>query len=404
MPEYRDLSMSALSPSIHRGIFDFTVESAGMFGDLEGIDVVFVGHAFENVLPLLQAIDTVGRLRAVIIKNSTGHLHPQVVERMREAGFPVAAASKADFTAGGRPSFLADLMEGPAPLLILDHGGYFAYGEALDLLSHRPGGLIGVVEYTLNGEERYVRRQEGAPLPCPVLSTAQSRVKAAGDVAVAEAIVLEADVLLSRVGVALAGKRTGIGVVGQGRLGTAIAESLMQRGARRVWVDDFDPVRRAGQRSVEVADTAALVAHCDIIFLATGNHALTPPLLALAREDTVFFTVTSADDELDLEGLVASGVLVPEPARHPLLATYRVAASGRRIHLGFDGDAPNMHSAFGNTDPTIHLPNAAHVAAGVVLARHLSDFPHDVAPIPPEIEQVVADVFEESYREASTIH
>ncbi len=182
------------------------------------------------------------------------------------------------------------------------------------------------------------------------------------------------------------------------------------RGAARVLHVHRPPAPPAGQElprtgaRLGAVGTAALVAHCDIIFLATGNHALTPPLLALAREDTVFFTVTSADDELDLEGLVASGVLVPEPARHPLLATYRVAASGRRSHLGFDGDAPNMHSTFGNTDPTIHLPNAAHVAAGVVLARHLSDFPHDVVPIPPEIEQVVADVFEASYREASTIH
>lgn len=396
-----DVSMDALLPGVHEDIYDFTRESIDMFGDLKGIEVVYVAHAFENVLPLLQALSEMSELRSIIIKNSTGTLHPQVVERMRQAGFPVGDARKRDFAdPTGDTTYLDELMRGDAPLLILDHGGYFAYGDALERLSGRPGGFIGVVEYTLNGEERY---EERGSLPCPVLSVAQSRVKGAGDIAVSEAIVLEAEFLLSRGGIGLTNKRTAIGVVGQGRLGTAVAQALVNRGARKVWVDDFDPIRRASQRSLEIADTAALVAHCDVVFLATGRGAITPEILEVARQDTIFFTVTSPDDEIKLGDLLHDGVLIPVRVGTSM-DTYVVAATGRQIHLGFGGEAPNMASPFGNTDPTIHLPNAAHLAAGVVLARHQADFPHAVTPVPSEIETVVSEVFDQSFGEVSTIH
>lgn len=399
---YEDLSIDALFPSVHRSIYDFTREAADMFGDLAGIDVVFVGHAFENVIPLVQAIADTGNLRSMIVKNSTGSLHPKVVDRLREGGISVSTASKADFLGPARENpVIAELLTGDQPLLIMDHGGYFAYGDNLEVLMTRPGGLLGVVEYTLNGEERYERLPG---LGIPVMSVAQSRVKGAGDIAVAEAIILEAESYLSRGGVGLFDKRIGSGVVGQGRLGAAIAEGLIRRGARRVWVDDFDPVKRASQRLVEVAETRALISHCDVVFLATGNRSVTADDLAYARDDTVIFTVTSPDDELDLGGLLDAGHIQAVPTSPRDTVSYVVTATGCRIHLPFGGEAPNMVSQFGNTDPTIHLPNAAHLAGAVVLARHVEDFPAGVFPIPPELERVVAEVFDAAFPEPSSIH
>jgi S-adenosylhomocysteine hydrolase len=394
------ITQQALFPAVYESIYEFTVEAAEMFGDLKGIEIVFVGHAFDNVIPLAQAIGAVGDLRSVVLKDSTQALHPEVADRMRAAGIPVSELTKADFASGNQAA-IEEFMTGDAPLIVMDHGGYFAYGDNLARLSEREGGLIGVVEYTLNGEERY-HRVAGAPVP--VLSVATSRVKSAGDIAVAEAIVLESEHFLSRCGIGLLDKRTGIGIVGQGRLGSAIGETLIRRGARRVWVDEVDPVRRASQRTFELADTLALIAHCDVVFLATGNRSITEEHLAVARDDTVILTVTSPDDELDLDGLVASGALQPLGSTRPDVSSYVVAATGRRIHLPFHGQAANMMSPYGNSDPTIHLPNAAHLATAVVLGRHAQDFTPGVSPLPREVENVVAQVFDAAFTEVSTIH
>lgn len=92
------------------------------------------------------------------------------------------------------------------------------------------------------------------------------------------------------------------------------------------------------------------------------------------KNGTILATVTSADDELKLQSLVADGVLMlnPDPPKfgpNPEVTQYVIVSTGNTLYIIADGDIPNASLRTGIGDPSMFLPEAAQLlATGLILS------------------------------------
>jgi adenosylhomocysteinase len=173
------------------------------------------------------------------------------------------------------------------PIVVVDMGGYFT-SVADDLARPNQRGLLGVVEDTENGHQRYDRAALDA---CPVVSVARSPLKNREDFLVGQSIVFSAEALLRERGDILHG-RTAC-VIGYGKLGRSIANLLHARHVRTV-VYDLDPVRRIEAMSHGFPVTHLLepaLQRAGLVFCATGNMALRRQHFALLNNNAYIATV-----------------------------------------------------------------------------------------------------------------
>jgi adenosylhomocysteinase len=185
------------------------------------------------------------------------------------------------------------------PLILLDIGGYFA-PLVNTLAAGYAGGLIGTIEDTENGIQRYEREPS---LACPVISVARSPLKNPEDFLVGQSIVYSVEALLRQQGDILHG-RTAC-VIGYDKLGRSIANLLHARHVRTV-VFDVDAVRQ-----IEAMSHGFSIAHrldralrgAGLVFCATRNIALKREAFALLDSAAYVATVTSSDDELEIGDL-----------------------------------------------------------------------------------------------------
>jgi adenosylhomocysteinase len=222
-------------------------------------------------------------------------------------------------------------------LILLDVGGYFA--PCLDHLHARfSGELVGVVEDTENGHQRYAN---AGKLPCPVFSVARSPLKDPEDYLVGQSITFSAEALIRSRGDILHGRRAA--VIGYGKLGRSIAAMLHAKHVG-VTVYDSDPVRRAQvlSQGYGTAHTlAGALAGAGVIVCATGNLALREDDFAQVANGAYIASVTSSDDELELDAL--DGLYERTPSRAHVT---RYARVGHYFYVLADGNAVNfLHGA-----------------------------------------------------------
>jgi adenosylhomocysteinase len=132
--------------------------------------------------------------------------------------------------------YLEDTVPG-RDIVLLDVGGYFA--PTLHLVAKTfSGRLLGVVEDTENGHQRYAALDE---VPCPVVSVARSPLKECEDHLVGRSIVFSTEALVRSRGDILTSREAC--VIGYGKVGRSIARALHAHDLR-VTVYDTDPVKR----------------------------------------------------------------------------------------------------------------------------------------------------------------
>lgn len=254
-----------------------------------------VTHILPDRSALLRAIGKASRLSWLLAKPRSidqatrKQLAPHYPMEIAQRRFtdPEAAATRLSACADGRP------------LIILDMGGYFA-SVADRLMGLYAPGLLGIVEDTENGHQKYER---GALQACPVISIARSLLKNPEDFLVGQSIVFSAEALLRERGDILHG-RTAC-VIGYGKLGRSIANLLHARHVRTV-VFDLDQVKRVEALSHGFAVTNILepaLQGAGLVFCATGNTSLRRQDFALLEDGAYVATVTSSDDELELDEL-----------------------------------------------------------------------------------------------------
>ncbi len=358
--------------------------------------VLLVCPGYESTFPMIESIASHFDLCGIIIKNSTEKANISLKRLLREEGYPVLDISKSEIqNASNKTIQIIREAIGKKSCVLLDHGGYFALNAQLLKIFDRHT-ISGVAEYALNGEHRYASL---AIDDRPVISIGRLKLKRKSDFASADSILLAAEMYLQNGGVMLFKENIRVGIIGHGTLGGRIRYGLQTKNAKNFLIHDTDtnqltelPEKNIAKNIEEIYKT------CNIIFCATGNHAIKPIEFKSIEDGTIIFTVTSPDDELNLEHLINEGVIsLQENSRHSQTYIYTVRSTGHKIILPFNGESANTLIDFGIADPSIHQPCAAHIIAGKRLAQKNTHYSCGVQSLNTADETLTFNVWQHHY-------
>ncbi|WEM45094.1 hypothetical protein PTW35_18545 (plasmid) [Photobacterium sp. DA100] len=252
--------------------------------------------------------------------------------------------------------------------VILDHGGYFC-DLASSLYEKYKEHFLGITEMTANGHYRYQK----VPLKVPLQSIAETELKRSGDFSASQNIVHYTErALRDRFSLRLYGSQLlNAAVIGLGNLGEGIVDELNRLSGNAPYVYDIDPVKvvRLGANSIRYSSKEQVLQQCNLLFLCSGNISISEEEFGNISSEKYLSTVTSADDELELDGLVARGVLTLVE-KCELVSTYK-NRRGVKIHLIAHGSAVNTLSPMSMADETVQLFLAAHIQAAHNIASYL---------------------------------
>nr|VFK64589.1 MAG: NADP oxidoreductase coenzyme F420-dependent [Candidatus Kentron sp. TC] len=340
---------------------------------IDNIAVILVTHSMFSAMPLIDAVEGIaGRFDAYLVCKSSSRnndFERYVIGR----GNTILPLRKRDFKENPE-KIIRELGVIDKPLLFLDHGGYGAYHirELQDQLE-----IVGVVEYSLNGHERYGR--SNIPENIDYLSIAEVKTKKFADYSSGRFIGELCSFIVQRFsgfGGHLRGIRQ-IGIIGFGRLGSSAADQMKNNGAHNIMVYDTSPEKmiEAQQKgyNVQAACVEDILRRCNVILVGSDTAPIKSKMYESMHNHTIVATVTSPDDSLGIHDLIRHGHIIEEKrfADEDIpLTTYQITKD-KYIHLICDGDAPNLrYSRFGVDDPTLAMPLILHAVAGYELAKN----------------------------------
>ncbi len=319
--------MEPLETGVDRYFRHVTDQFAGTDRQVQSLVIT---HMLAERPSFVRAVDRLSRIAAVLPKPKS--IDRSAVRRVSQF-FPVDGLTRGQFA--NLDTALAYLEQRAAgqSLVLLDVGGYFAPVLA-ELCERFTGRIVGVVEDTENGHRRYL--EIGKP-PCPVYSVARSPLKQPEDHLVGQSIVFSTEALMRSCGDILPGRAAA--VIGFGKLGSSIAHTLHAKGVR-VSVYDANPVRAAQAlaQGFHVSSSRASVLSCaGIVMCATGNLALRCDDFARLANGAYLASVTSSEDELELDaltGLYEQTSVADHVTRYAALGHYfYVLAGGNAVNF-----------------------------------------------------------------------
>lgn len=350
---------------------------AGQFPRGKPATSVCVAHMVPNAVHFLNAVERVSSLRLVLPKpKSMGTPEFNVITCEQGRPFhPLSREWAANPTAVVE-TFSSFGISGQ-DLILVDIGGYFAT-SVNDIAAQYPGRVLGVMEGTENGLQKYEESDERLEkLRIPVLTVARSPLKLPEDYLVGSSVVFSVEAVLREIGQILQ-TRTAC-VVGYGKVGRAVAAVLRGRGINTV-VHDTDPVamaEAAAQGYQCYRQLSNALRHASLVIGATGQRSLDKFGFAALRTGAVVATVTSSDDELDLDALEKY-----ESSQVSDNVTRYDEGGAKYFWLINNGNAANfLHGAV--IGPAIQLIEGEKIAA-------ISKLTH--SPIPPGIAEVSRSV------------
>jgi adenosylhomocysteinase len=317
---------------------------------------VVVTHLLSERPVFLSAVTAGAELASLIPKPRS--VDPMTLTRVADA-LPVHRLSRDDCADSAWLLKHLETCVGGQAVVLIDIGGYFAPALS-EVAEHFSGRVLGVVEDTENGLQRYRRID---PLPCPVYSVARSPLKEAEDYLVGQSVVFSIEALLRSGGDILQGRPAL--VVGFGKVGRSAAGFLRGRGVR-VSIHDVSAMKRAEAlaHGYEVHETTATaLPEALLVVGATGNRSLSEADLEHLRRGAYVASVTSSDDELEMAALTAWDRAEVDPQ------VVRYSRGEQHFFLLNDGNAVNfVHGAV--VGPFIHLVQAEMLVAIWSLQHH----------------------------------
>lgn len=234
------LSATLLKTAIVPGTPKFGAELPALTGLLPTVPPkdrarsILITHVLDTAVAYVEAIHSVFPVsRVVAIPYSAS---PTAVQALRTKGFTVIVPSSIpDTFAESERQVTEALREAATPLLVQEVGGYLAKASAkLAAFPH----FLGVVEDTNNGHWLY---ESAGPHPIPVLSMAQSPLKAVEDSIIGDAVLFSVERILREEFAAICqGLRST--VIGFGKIGRSTAVALKGREAV-VSIYDINPAK-----------------------------------------------------------------------------------------------------------------------------------------------------------------
>jgi adenosylhomocysteinase len=271
---------------------------ATRLGYADDASVVVVAHMVPNAPYFLNAIGQLANVGLVLPKPKSVLVAPEIYQQVCSQ-YTVRDLDRSwTGNADDVNELLRDAGLSGKRLVIVDIGGYFA--QSIDRLSKIfDGEILGVMEGTENGAAEYEKLE---PARRKIMTVARSPLKLPEDYLVGSSVVFSVESVLRQQAQILQ-TRTAC-VIGYGRVGSAVAEILRNRGISTV-IYDINPVKNAeaaakGFRVFRRLDAA--LATSTLVICATGSDehkALDKFGLASLRSGTVVASVTSADTVLD---------------------------------------------------------------------------------------------------------
>lgn len=325
-------------------------------GRAKNVHVVAVAHMVPNTLSFAPALDDLVSLAAILAKPKS-IARPEYEKLSSE--FKVLSLSR---TWASSPSevvkTLSNLGLDNERIVLVDIGGYFA--TSIDEIARTFNGhILGVLEGTENGAKRY---ENNGPHKTLIVTVARSPLKLPEDYLVASSVVFSVEAVLREEAEIL--QTRSAAVIGYGRVGSAVAEILRNRGINTVIFDD-DPIKLAGAaaRGFRACGRLEEALSCSsLVVCATGNKAVGLKGFAMLKPGCVVASVTSADDEFDLESLSPGYVKEKISDRLTQYRENRGMEAGRSFYLIADGNAANfLHGAV--IGPAMQLIEGEKLAA-----------------------------------------
>jgi hypothetical protein len=257
------------------------------------INTVVVTHILPDAFDFLDALNRCTNLIGVIPKPKS--VHQQTKERLVSSGIKILDISRENVSSE-LPTLLTENEH--RKTVLLDIGGWFV--PTLNTLPEPiANNIAGIVEDTRNGQDKYEAYAITHAFPFPVVSVAESELKANEDFLVGHSVVFSADAILRECGLVL--EYLECGVIGYGKIGKSIAHHLQQRGIKPNVVE-LNPLRRleAYRMFCNIRHRDWVSHNTDVLFCATGKRATDIIDLRSLRPGAFLLSVTSSDDEFDL--------------------------------------------------------------------------------------------------------
>lgn len=256
--------------------------------------IIVVAHIIPDIIDYLMILNRIFDLRGVLAKPKS--INKDVKQSLIARGIPIVELSRDKSEL--EPYLHEQIGQTSHPVVLMDIGGWFAPVIA-SLSKKHQGKLIGVVEDTENGHQKYLKL---AKLPLPIYSVARSPLKDFEDFLIGKSIVYSADAILREQGQLI--EYLKCSVIGYGKIGKSIAYHLSSRGLQPL-VYDKNPLRRleAYNRVLSTPSWSEMLSSSDIIFSATGGQATNIIDFKFLKSGCYVFSVTSSDDEFDFSYL-----------------------------------------------------------------------------------------------------
>ena len=267
----------------------------------ENYIAVVVSHIIPDAVHYLRAIDTIFPIQTIVPKpNSIDEKTYTIVRK----DFKISHVCREDMAQDTENEVIRILENTNEKILLFDIGGYFAHiHETWPVTILERIALI--IEDTENGYQKYehvigASERKKQNYPFKVVSVARSPLKENEDFLVGQSVFFSADALMREDGKLIQYLKCGI--LGYGKIGRSIASHLLQRGVKPA-VYDTNPLKRvsAFNELNRIPDRDSIIKESDILFSATGNKSLKIEDFRELKNGCYIFSVTSSDDELELE-------------------------------------------------------------------------------------------------------
>jgi adenosylhomocysteinase len=292
--------------------------------------VVFVTHVLDTAVRFVELVSSTADIASIVaIPYSTTVTASSKLRTRFTLLEPVTAADMMIAVSDAVRTALTESAE--RSVIVQEIGGYCA--SRIAQLARR-ANFGGVVEDTMQGHWRY---QAIGDLACPVLSIAESPLKALENRQVGRAIAYSLETILRsrffRIPV-----ETKVGILGYGGIGEATAASLTGTGAR-VLIYDPNPIRmaRAFVEGLNTLERAALMREADVLIGVSGQRSITADDVTLLKDGAILASGSSKRVEIDVDGLYAAADDVTTD-----LGLTRLMIGGKTIWLVNDGTPINF--------------------------------------------------------------
>jgi adenosylhomocysteinase len=292
--------------------------------------VVFVTHVLDTAVRFVELIASTADISSIIAipYSTTDGARSKLGSRFPLLE-PVTAADMASAVGEAVRTAVAESAE--RSVIVQEIGGYCASRVAQLARCENFGG---VVEDTMQGHWRY---QAIRDLACPVISIAESPLKALENRQVGRAIAYSLETILRsrffRIPV-----ETKVGILGYGGIGEATAASLTGVGAR-ILVYDPNPIRMASAfvEGLKTPDRETVLRKADVLIGLSGHRSITADDVTLLKDGAILASGSSKRVEIDVDGLYAAADDVSTD-----LGLTRLKIGGKTIWLLNDGTPINF--------------------------------------------------------------